>query len=189
MPRWATVTGYEGYYQVSTDGGVRSVDRVVVRGHVRQPLRGKLLRPSRNKKTGYLTVGLYKNGVTTYFYVHRLVAEAFIPNPDRLPEVNHKNLDKSDNRASNLEWKTHSGNKMHAIENGVVFGRPLRGEEAGNAKLTWEKVRAIRRKYATGGYTQKTLADAYGVSQPTIGYVVRNATWVEEEGLTLPSVK
>lgn len=190
MGVWAAVAGYDGFYEVSKRGRVRSVDRVVLRGKVRQPVKGRILKPGKNAKTGYLHVCLCRRGKMKFHYVHRLVAEAFIPNPDDLPEVNHKDLDKSNNAASNLEWKTHSGNKIHASENGVVFGRPMRGEEAGNAKLTWRKVRSIRRKYTTGRYSQKTLAAGYGVSQPTIGHIVRQETWIEQStGLTLPSVK
>lgn len=182
MEKWARVVGYVGYYEVSTAGRVRSVARVVTRGTVKQPLRGKLLSPGRNPKTGHLTVGLNRAGKVRYFYVHRLVAVAFIPNPSGLPEVNHKDLDKGNNAKSNLEWMTHSGNKRHASENGVVFGRPLCGEEAGNSKLTWRQVRAIRRSYATGRYSQAALAARFGVTQPTVGAIVRLATWKEQVG-------
>lgn len=125
MVTWKAVEGYEGLYEVSTIGAIRSLDRVVIRaerrGEIRQTLKGKILSASRNKRTGYYHVVLCKGGKEVSHYVHRLVAEAFVPNPLGLPEVNHRDLDKSNNAADNLEWATSSGNKRHAVANGVSF--------------------------------------------------------------------
>ena len=99
MERWKHVRGYEGLYKVSDKGrlvGVKS---------------GRILKPQVNKTGGYLQVMLYKPGrVRPRFSVHRLVAEAFVPNPLNKPQVNHINEDKLDNRACNLEWVTASEN-------------------------------------------------------------------------------
>ena len=97
---WKAVPGYEGLYEVSHMGRVYSVRR------------GKL-RKLNKLPNGYLQVMLSKDGHRAYLLVHRLVAEVFIPNPEDKPQVNHRNGDKTDNRAENLEWCTMSENLQH----------------------------------------------------------------------------
>lgn len=99
---WKSVKGYEGFYEVSSLGRVRSVDRVDLRGWRRK---GKMLKPCHNNY-GYEIVNL----CNTLKLVHRLVAEAFIPNPNNYPIINHKNEVKDDNRMENLEWCTYQYN-------------------------------------------------------------------------------
>lgn len=101
---WRDVVGYENLYQTSNLGRARSLDRWVKSksGSVRL-CKGKILKPG-TTKDGYLKVCLCKNGKKKNFRVHRLVAEAFIPNPYNLPEVNHKDENKLNNNAENLEW-------------------------------------------------------------------------------------
>lgn len=103
---WKDIEGYEGLYQVSNLGNVRSVYRIDRLGRVK---RGKSLR-KHNVYNGYIQVALSKNGVKSYKLVHRLVAQAFIHNPDNLPVINHKDEDPSNNRADNLEWCTQKYN-------------------------------------------------------------------------------
>ena len=105
---WKDVKDYEGLYQVSTLGRVRRLDKYidVKISNVDKVLkRGKILKPAYDKG-GYLRVSLCKNGKKTNFGVHRLVAEAFIPNPLNLPVINHKDEDKTNNYPYNLEWCT-----------------------------------------------------------------------------------
>ena len=112
---WKDVKDYEGLYQVSTLGRVRSLDKYIdaKNRNVDKVLRrGKILKPAYNK-CGYLRVSLYKNGKRTSFYVHRLVAKAFIPNPDNLPLVNHKDEVKDNNYPYNLEWCTDEYNQHY----------------------------------------------------------------------------
>lgn len=90
MEEWKNIIGYEGLYEVSNKGNVRNVRR------------NTLLKLSKTNY-GYIQVHLYKNGIRTGLRVHRLVAEAFIPNPDNLPQVNHKDEDKTNNNVTNLE--------------------------------------------------------------------------------------
>ena len=97
---WKDVVGFEGLYKVSDKGNVYSVERKDSRGHKRG---GRILRPSYDKD-GYLLISLYKNGKVKKKRIHRLVIEAFIPNPNKLPQVNHKDENLSNNELSNLEW-------------------------------------------------------------------------------------
>ena len=97
---WRPIEGYEGLYEVSSYGRVRSLDRYDNRNCFRK---GKVLSPIKDKD-GYIQVSLYYNRKMYKKYVHRIVAEAFLPNPDNLPEVNHKDEDKTNNNVTNLEW-------------------------------------------------------------------------------------
>lgn len=108
---WKQIGGFEGYYEISSEGCVRSMERVVSYsdGRPDRHLASKIVKTSLDKD-GYKLAHLSKEGKSVTFKVHRLVAEAFIPNPDNLPDVNHKNEDKSDNRIENLEWCTRAYN-------------------------------------------------------------------------------
>lgn len=104
IEEWRPVEGYEGLYEVSNLGRVRSVDRYVVDSlENRRFYKGKVLSPG-IRPDGYLFVILSCNGKSKTINVHRIVAQAFIPNFDNLPMVNHKDEDKSNNRVDNLEW-------------------------------------------------------------------------------------
>ena len=96
MEIWKDIEGYEGLYQVSNQGNVKSLKRKYV-------LADKILIP-RIDTDGYALVNLSKHNKKTTFKIHRLVAETFIPNPDNLPEINHKDENKLNNKADNLEW-------------------------------------------------------------------------------------
>lgn len=106
METWRQIRGYEGIYDISSLGRVKSLRR---REHSDKRgyyvVQEKVLKPISNGK-GYLGVILTKNGEHEHYYIHRLVAEAFIPNPKNYPQINHKNEDKSDNSCENLEWCT-----------------------------------------------------------------------------------
>ena len=110
---WKDVVGYEGLYKVSDRGNVFSVERRDPRG---RRIGGRLLKPIQSRG-GYLQVQLHKNGKMKGKYIHRLVAEAFIPNPKKLPEVNHKDENPSNNELSNLEWCTRKHNNNHGTRN------------------------------------------------------------------------
>jgi hypothetical protein len=103
---WKDIPGYEGYYQISNMGNVRSLDRAIEKGGRLHHIKGHPLRQSKNRH-GYYIVGFSKDDKRTYNSVHRLVAELFIPNPNGYPCVNHKDEDKTNNCVSNLEWCNH----------------------------------------------------------------------------------
>lgn len=101
---WKPVVGYEGLYEVSSEGRVRNVKT------------GRILKPGNNGR-GYLYVCLYKNGAVKNHCLHRLVAQAFIQNPNKLPEVNHKDEIRTNNNLDNLEWCTYKYNANYGTRN------------------------------------------------------------------------
>lgn len=123
MEVWKDIAGYEGLYQVSNLGRVKSLERYV-QNHTKKQYRPEQIKePSERKSNGggqgYLVLQLYKNNLVQNCYVHRLVAQAFIPNPDNKATVNHKNGNKHDNRSENLEWATYGENNVHALNTGL----------------------------------------------------------------------
>lgn len=103
MEVWKDIQGFEGIYQVSSLGRVRSLDRVIHKLNVEQRMRGRILSPT-NNGTGYMKVNLSKDGKAKLCFVHRLVVEAFIPNSCKLSQINHIDENKSNNQVNNLEW-------------------------------------------------------------------------------------
>ena len=118
---WKDIAGYEGFYQVSNHGRVRSLDREQIQMSRHGTIMTKLYRGSvitaTNNGSGYMIVGLSEGGKRKNHYVHRLVAEAFVPNPDGLDEVNHKDFNKANNTVDNLEWVNRSGNVHYSQKN------------------------------------------------------------------------
>ena len=152
------IKGYEGLYAVEDDGSVLSLRS------------GKYLQV--NVKKGYETVTLCKNGYLKTHLLHRLVAAAFLPKVEGKNDVNHKDGNKLNNYAWNLEWCNDSENQVHARKLGLQGG-----EHSNTAKLTVKKVTEIRAKYSTGKFLMKKLAEIYGVNEQTISKIINYKTW------------
>lgn len=160
IEKWRPIEGYEGLYEVSDWGRVKSLEKVDSLGHLRKE---KILKSIKNNK-GYIKVNLCKDGERKNCTVHRLVAQAFIPNPDNLPCVNHKDEVKTNNHVGNLEFCSHQYNSTY----GTAIQR--RVEKTINGKLSksvyqytldgefvreWESVSEIQRQL---GYFQTAIS-------------------------------
>lgn len=185
---WLEIPGFESFYEASSHGRIRSVDRVIHynpairdRGYgfecissFNQNASGKVLKQHLTK-CGYLSVCLHKDGEKFTKNAHRLVASAFIPNPSFFPQVNHIDGNKQNNAVSNLEWCTASQNFIHALVSGLV--RPARGESKPNSRLKAEDVVHIR-ALLDSGMSQRKIAAIYNCSQKTIGKINTRETWL-----------
>ena len=156
------VEGYENY-QVSNYGRVK-------RFYKTKPPR--ILKPRINRG-GYLSVHLVKDGKQKNFLVHRLTAEAFIPNSEGKPFINHRDGNKFNNHIGNLEWCTQKENIRHAVNNGLQ--KVLKGEEHGRAKLTADQARFIRGN--PDGLTGRQLAKLFGITPTAISLIQRGVNW------------
>lgn len=127
---WKDVAGYEGIYQVSNFGCVRSCERVVYSTRKNSPSPYRVEKENVKKpiitNSGYYRICLQKCGNREWISVHRLVAQTFIPNPENKPQVNHIDGNRLNNRVDNLEWATMSENVLHAYRTGLNYG--LRGD-------------------------------------------------------------
>jgi hypothetical protein len=119
MEEWRDIKGYEGLYQVSNHGRVKSLDRYINAKLGSVMFRKGAIMTLQVSHKGYNTIILHKKCKGSQFQVHRLVAMVFIPNPLNKPQVNHKDCNKKNNHAGNLEWATQNENMSHAVANGV----------------------------------------------------------------------
>lgn len=155
---WKPAPGYEGLYNVSNLGNVFSV------------VSNRLLKPYLRR--GYKSVWLTKTRIEKNKLIHRLVAIAFISNPEDKKEVNHIDGDKNNNSVNNLEWATPGENIRHADRTGL---RDIRGENSKTSILTNEDVLEIRR--LRGILLQRELAEKFNVKKRTIQAVQRRQNW------------
>ena len=194
---WKDVKGYEGYYQVSNMGRVKSM-RVL-----KTPKNGKICRKnvflstkaSHDKQ--YITVALCRDGEKKPIQVHRLVAEAFVPNPNSLPFVNHKDENPSNNCADNLEWCTHEYNLQYSMERNKPYKtkreRPknellplcaytLSGEFVGRFDSVWDAIEKLGIESKTPRCVRSNIRMCCkGKAKSAFGY-----TWRYDDGKEYP---
>ena len=121
------IPNFEGVYVINEIGEVHSLPRVVKgKDGVMYPFKGKKIASSVNKQNGYIQIDLWKNTKSHKYYIHRLLAKIFIPNPSNKPEVNHINSNRLDNSLNNLEWVTSKENSIHAYNSGFASQKKRR---------------------------------------------------------------
>jgi hypothetical protein len=167
MEVWKDIAGYEGLYQVSNMGNVKTMPRLhrTDRPYVKQE---RLLNPPINV-TGYKQATLYKDKKGVIHSVHKLVATAFLERQPHDQVVNHKDGNKQNNHVENLEWCTYGQNQSHAIRTGLIKMR--RGQAFIDARVAQEKRPAIYARYLAGE-SRANLAKEFGVVRQTISNII-----------------
>jgi hypothetical protein len=167
METWKDIAGYEGLYQVSNMGNVKTLARLhrMDRQYVKQE---RLLNPPTNA-TGYKQATIYKDKKGVIHSVHKLVATAFLEREPHHQVINHKDGIKTNNTVENLEWCTYGHNQAHAIRTGLI--RIHRGESHYASKLTDAQRQEIK-QHRLAGMKQKDIAGIYGVCQQTISGIL-----------------
>lgn len=170
---WKDIKGYEGIYQVSNYGKIRSLDRIDKINHFHK---GRILKPASIK--GYLHVNLSVDGNINDVAIHRVVAETFIPNPHNLPQINHKDENKQNNMVTNLEFCTPKHNVNYGTRT-IRASISQSGEKSHKHKLTQKEVEEIKSIYKrkSKDFNQKKLAQKYNVSFQEISNIIRGKKW------------
>jgi len=172
---WRPVVGFEGQYDVSDLGRVRRCARLVDRSNGHAYRVAELVIAQVDSPRGYKYVGFkVARNTNRIFLVHRLVAQAFVANPNSYPDVNHIDLNKLNNAPANLEWCTKAYNTEHATVGGRFHGR---SNPNARFKLQPEDVDIILSRLAAGD-RQHAIADDYGVSQSLVSMIKCKRCWL-----------
>ena len=176
---WKPVKGYEGLYEASNLGRIRSVDHLdtFTTKHgdiITRMVKGKILKQHIDSRGYYLMVTMSKCGKPSCNLVHRVIAKTFIDNPDNLPEINHKDENKANNAISNLEWCDHVYNNNYGKK-----ATCHHGENNPQCKFPIETILAIRKEYNPNEIGKRIcdLSRKYGVSQPHIRSIITGFRW------------
>lgn len=176
---WKPIKNYEGLYEASNLGRIRSLDReqvFVVHGSEerRRGFRGRVLTPIFDGRGLYQQVSLCKNGKSKRFLVHRIIAQTFIKNPQNLPEVNHKDEDKTNNAAYNLEWCDHKYNNNYGSKK-----MASNGEKNAMNKFSADLIKEIRESYIPRDkeFGATALSKKYGISITHIVAISKGRRW------------
>lgn len=155
---WLPIPEYEDLYEIDTFGNIKSLDRKVRNNNGFRVIKGKILKPKLDDK-GYYKIGLTKNKKQKFYFIHRLVALTFIPNPNNYPIINHKDGNPKNNYVENLEWCTYSYNTKHAFNIGLK--KPVSAEHIGEKnpknKLTEKQVLNILNAKKDGIHIKKAF--------------------------------
>lgn len=162
---WWPLAGYQGYYEINRKGQIRSL--------IKGRRQGQILR-EQSGGGPYKRIRLAKDGVVSNHYIHRLVALTFLPNPEELSQVNHKDGNHTNNCVDNLEWSSPSDNQKHAYR--VLKRTVTRGSKVGRSKLLEHEVAAIKRRIRQGE-TNASIACDFGVDGRTISEIKVGRTW------------
>lgn len=157
---WKDIVGYEGLYQISNLGRVKSL----------RFNKEKVLSTSKNTKTKYVHISLCKNKVNKKHYIHRLLGDAFVDNKEGKPHINHKNGIRDDNRVENLEWVTPKENHMHKYYT-LNYKQHRR-------KHTEQEVLKIREMYNNNKVSQIKLVEIFNSNRTTINKILKNKAYI-----------
>jgi hypothetical protein len=171
---WKDIPGYEGIYQASSLGRIKSLKRIAeLRYKYKRTIRERILKLVPDN-FGYYKVSLHKDKKIKTIKVHKLVALTFIKNEENKREVNHIDGNKKNNKPDNLEWCSRSENMKHAFKNGLH--NQLKGERHGKSKLKKKDVINIKKKIKAG-LLLKEIANEYNVTKATISSIKRRKSW------------
>jgi len=172
---WKDIEGYDGYYKVSNEGNVKSLDRIVLGNRGSKCRRVGRPMKLRVEKNGYVRVALSSDGKNIKFSVHRLVGIAFLDNKKGLPEINHIDGNKENNNVENLEWCSSRDNQLHAFASGLQ--RKRLGSELHQTKITEDNVRDIRNMWGSGKHKQYEIAKKYNLHPQYVSLVIHRKRW------------
>lgn len=171
---WISIPSYEGYYEVSNLGRVKSVARIKSANRGGKYFKPEKILANAVDNSGYVRLLLAKEGVKKKLKLSRLVALCFIPNPENKPYVNHIDCNKLNDTYTNLEWCTQVENVKHAYEN------HLRSSNKGKRHayhFSHEKAKEVREIYKLKQLNQREIAEKYQVSIATINGIINNKIW------------
>lgn len=169
---WSDISGYEGMYQVSNQGRIRGLDRIIVqKDGKKQKIRGKIISIG-IKNNGYYMGQICSKGKMVNLTVHRLMALAFIPKVEGKEYVNHIDGNRANNNLSNLEWVNMKENSLHGVNRAKEEQRLYTSCK----KNTPEFILLLRAEYANGkGQTQ--ISKEYGIKYNSLGHILKRRTW------------
>lgn len=171
---WMPMPSYNGQYEISNMGRVKSLDRVVIKkSGENASIAGRILKQYK-RQSGYLKISVSKDGKRKTFDVHRLVGVVYIDNPENKKEINHKKGNKLDNRASSLEWKTPSENAQHKWDNGLQkpFWKDKKGRENPNSKTVLQfdsKMKLVKKWDSVADIHRELGFDISGIAACCVG--------------------
>lgn len=168
--KWLPCPGFENSYEVSNYGQVRSIDRYC--SGRKGLIKGQIIHSDLNQK-GYPQLRLYNSNKKYVRNQHRLVALAFIPNPNNLPQVNHIDGNKENNCVTNLEWISNSDNMRHAYKLGLKCSK---GENNSNCKITDNQVTQIKLIYNTGK-SSKYISEELDIKLHIVRQIISGKSW------------